>query len=335
LRATRNQAGLFDVSHMGQIRVQGAHAAASLESLIPVDVADLKTNRQRYALFTNDNGGILDDLMVANMGDYFFLVVNAARKEHDLEHMRKFLGAQCNIEPVTDHALLALQGPAAATVMARLVPETKTMGFMAVAAFEILGVKCNVSRSGYTGEDGFEISVPEKHAEELARFLLAQPEVAPVGLGARDSLRLEAGLCLYGHDMDEFTTPVEAGLVWALSKVRRDGGARAGHYPGAEVIQEQMARGVARQRVGLRPKGRVPVREGAVLSTASGEEIGKVTSGTFGPTANQPVAMGYVQVAYATQGTEVYATVRDQLVQMEVVSMPFVPHRYYRGENKA
>lgn len=328
---TRAQAGLFDVSHMGQVRLSGADAAAALESLVPVDVVDLPLNFQRYAMFTNEQGGILDDLMISNGGDHLFLVVNAACKQQDVAHMKKHLSGRCQIEELTDRALLALQGPAAGAVMARLVPETVKMIFMNTAKVTLVGVECYISRSGYTGEDGFEISVPEAKAEELARLLLAQPEVAPIGLGARDSLRLEAGLCLYGHDMDVNTTPVEAGLVWALSKARRADGARAGGYPGADIILRQLAEGASRKRVGLAVKDRMPVREGAELVNAEGQTIGKVTSGGFGPTVGAPVAMGYVATEFSKIGTTLNAIVRGKPVPVEVAKTPFAPQRYYRG----
>ncbi|WP_151635036.1 glycine cleavage system aminomethyltransferase GcvT [Noviherbaspirillum aerium] len=328
---TRTQAGLFDVSHMGQVRLSGADAAAALETLVPVDIIDLPVGMQRYAVFTNENGGILDDLMVSNGGDHLFVVVNAACKQQDLAHLQKHLGGRCVIESLDDRALLALQGPAAAAVMARLAPETASMIFMKSTKVSLAGAECFISRSGYTGEDGFEISVPGNKAEEVARLLLAQPEVAPIGLGARDSLRLEAGLCLYGHDMDESTTPVEASLSWALSKSRRADGARPGGYPGADVILRQLAEGVARKRVGLLVKDRMPVREGAELVDASGRSIGKVTSGGFGPTVGAPVAMGYVETAAAGIGTALQAIVRGKPVPVEVAKAPFTPQRYYRG----
>lgn len=329
---TRAQAGLFDVSHMGQLRLRGAGAAAALERLVPVDIVDLPLGQQRYAMFTNAEGGILDDLMVANAGDHLFLVVNAACKDQDLAHLRAQLGDACEIESLFDsHALLALQGPAAAEVLGRLAPAVKALTFMQVASVELLGVTCNVSRSGYTGEDGYEISVPAALAEALARALLAEPEVQPIGLGARDSLRLEAGLCLYGHDMDTQTTPVEASLVWAISKARRADGARAGGFPGAERIFAQQREGVASKRVGLLPQERVPVREGAEIVDADGAVIGKVSSGGFGPSLGAPVAMGYVASTHAALDSEVFAMVRGKRVPMKVARTPFVPQRYYRG----
>jgi aminomethyltransferase len=325
------KAGLFDVSHMGQVRLSGAEAKAALETLVPVDIIDLPENMQRYALFTNEEGGILDDLMVANFGDWLFVVVNAACKEQDIAHMKKHLAGRCQVEELADRALLALQGPGAAAVMARLAPGVEKMVFMNTAKVTLVGVECFISRSGYTGEDGYEISVPADKSVELAKLLLAQPEVAPIGLGARDSLRLEAGLCLYGHDIDTTTTPIEGSLLWALSKVRRADGARAGGFPGAKVILDQIKGGVSKKRVGLQPKDRVPVREGAELVDAEGKVIGKVTSGTFGPTFNGPVAMGYVDAAHAALGTTFSAMVRGKAIPVEVVKTPFVAQRYYRG----
>lgn len=330
---TRDQAGLFDVSHMGQIRLVGANAAKALESLVPVDIVDLPVGMQRYAMFTNENGGILDDLMVANLGnDELFLVVNAACKDQDLAHLRTHLGEQCQVQPLfEERALLALQGPAAVKVLERLAPEVAQMTFMQFASVQLLGVDCYVSRSGYTGEDGFEISVPAAHAEALARRLLAEPDVAPIGLGARDSLRLEAGLCLYGHDMNTDTTPIEASLLWAISKARRADGVRAGGFPGAEKIFAQQQAGVARKRVGLLPLERTPVREGAEIVDEQDNVIGHVCSGGYGPTLASPVAMGYLDAAHTPLDTPVWAMVRGKRVAMKVSKMPFVPQRYYRG----
>ena len=330
---TREHAGLFDVSHMGQIRLTGADAALALEALVPVDIIDLPVGMQRYAMFTNEHGGILDDLMVANLGnDQLFLVVNAACKEQDLAHLRKHLSGHCTIEPLfEERALLALQGPQAVTVLERLAPEVARMTFMQFAPVTLQGVTCYVSRSGYTGEDGFEISVPAEHAEALARRLLAEPEVQAIGLGARDSLRLEAGLCLYGHDMNEKTTPIEASLLWAISKARRVDGPRAGGFPGAEQIFAQQQQGVARKRVGLLPQERTPVREGAEIVDADGTPIGTVCSGGFGPTLGAPLAMGYVDAAFTSLDSDVWAIVRGKRVPMKVAKMPFVPQRYYRG----
>ena len=330
---SREQAGLFDVSHMGQIRLTGAGAAKALEALVPVDIVDLPVGMQRYAMFTNEQGGILDDLMVANLGDeQLFLVVNAACKDQDLAHLRTHLGDHCQVEPLfEERALLALQGPAAVTVLERLAPEVARMTFMQFAAVTLNDVPCFVSRSGYTGEDGYEISVPSEHAEALARRLLAEPEVAAIGLGARDSMRLEAGLCLYGHDMNTETTPVEASLLWAISKVRRADGARAGGFPGADCVFAQQRDGIARKRVGLLPQERTPVREGAEVVDGEGKVVGTVCSGGFGPTLGAPVAMAYVDTALSALDTELWALVRGKRVAVKVSKMPFVPQRYYRG----
>ncbi|TDN58701.1 glycine cleavage system aminomethyltransferase GcvT [Paraburkholderia sp. BL10I2N1] len=327
---TRAQAGLFDVSHMGQMRVTGANAAADFEELVPVDIIGLQPGRQRYALFTNHNGGILDDLMVANAGDHLFVVVNAACKGQDFAWMSEKLG-NCKVESLGDRALLALQGPEAAAVLSRYAPAVARMSFMSVGTFDLAGVSCTVSRSGYTGEDGFEISVPAVHAEPLARELLKEAAVAPIGLGARDSLRLEAGLCLYGHDMDKSTTPVEASLVWAMSKVRRPGGERAGGFPGYPMIAAHLKVGAPKKRVGLVPVSGVPVREGAVLRDGDACVIGKVTSGGYGPTYKGPVAMGYVEAALSEPGTRLFADVRGKAVEVAVMPTPFVAQRYYRG----
>ena len=330
---TREQAGLFDVSHMGQIILRGKDAALALESLVPVDIVDLPVGMQRYAMFTNEQGGILDDLMVANLGDdTLFLVVNAACKDQDLAHLQTHIGSRCEVQPLFEQrALLALQGPAAAKVLERLAPEVAGMTFMQFRPVTLLGEHCFISRSGYTGEDGYEISVPVEAADALARRLLAEPEVQPIGLGARDSLRLEAGLCLYGHDMDTGTTPIEASLLWAISKVRRADGARAGGFPGAEAIFAQQQQGVARKRVGLLPQERTPVREGAEIVDTTDKVVGKVCSGGFGPTLGAPVAMGYVDIEHGALDTPLYAMVRGKKVALKVSKMPFVPQRYYRG----
>jgi aminomethyltransferase len=319
---------------MGQVRIRGADAAAAFERLVPVDIVGLKPGQQRYALFTNDAGGILDDLMVARLGDDLFVVVNAACKAQDIALMQKSLAGTCKVEPLTDRALIALQGPAARVALQRLSPAVGIMKFMEIANVSLAGSDCIVSRSGYTGEDGYEISVPADRAEALARELLAQPDVKPIGLGARDSLRLEAGLCLYGHDIDTTTTPVEASLVWALSKARRAGGERAGGYPGAGIVERQLEDGVSRKRVGLRGLEKTPVREGADLyasDAAGAAKIGRVTSGGPAPTFGAPVAMGYVATTSAAVGTRIFADVRGKRVPMEVAKTPFVPHRYYRG----
>ena len=329
-RQCRNDAALFDVSHMGQLRLHGADAAAALETLVPQDIVDLAIGKQRYAFFTNTAGGLLDDLMVTRRADHLLLVVNAGCKAADLLHLITHIGHRCQIVNLPDHALLALQGPRAVTALARLDPGVATLGFMTGADFSLAGADCFVTRSGYTGEDGFEISVPAHQAEALARTLLAQPEVKPAGLGARDTLRLEAGLCLYGHDIDTRTTPVEAGLTWAIQKVRRPGGARAGHYPGAPVIEGQLATGPAVKRVGLIGLERVPVREGAAIVDAQGHRLGHVTSGTLGPTVDEPVAMAYLAANHTGLQHEVYAEVRGKRLPMRVSTMPFAPHRYHR-----
>ncbi|MFY9461011.1 MAG: glycine cleavage system aminomethyltransferase GcvT [Aquabacterium commune] len=333
-RHTRTSAGLFDVSHMGQVLLKGDAAAAALETLVPVDIVDLGPFKQRYALFTNAQGGILDDLMVTRRADDLFVVVNAACKAQDIAHLQQHIGNRCTVQPLPEQALLALQGPQAVTALARLNPEVQKLVFMTGGHFALGGIDCFVTRSGYTGEDGFEISVPGGQAEQLARALLAQPEVLPIGLGARDTLRLEAGLCLYGHDIDTTTTPVEGALTWTIQKVRRAGGARAGGYPGAEVIDAQLsqgAQGVLRKRVGLISTERMPVREGAQVVNAAGEAIGRVTSGSLGPSLNQPVALAYLATAHTAIGTEVFAVVRDKRVAMSVTALPFVPNGYFRG----
>lgn len=333
---TRERAGLFDVSHMGQILLapKSGHiedAVLALERLVPVDLLGLAEGRQRYALFTNESGGILDDLMVANRGDHLFVVVNAACKDADLAHLRAHLSDTCDIAAVTDRALLALQGPAAETAMARLVPDVADLRFMDVAIRRWDGVELWISRSGYTGEDGFEISVPEEFAVALARKLLEMDEVAPIGLGARDSLRLEAGMCLYGHDIDETTSPVEASLAWAIQKARRRGGAREGGFPGADRILSELETGPARRRVGLRPEGRAPIREGTQLfaSDSGGEPIGQVTSGGFGPSVGAPVAMAYLPTGLA-EGDVVHAELRGRRVPARVAALPFHQPRYKR-----
>jgi len=330
-RQCRESAVLFDVSHMGQLRLTGDDAAAALETLVPVDIVGLAPGKQRYALFTNEAGGILDDLMVTRRADHLFLVVNAACKEADTTHLRTHLSTRCLIEPLPERALLALQGPKAAAVMQRLAPELAKITFMTGGEATIHGVACFATRSGYTGEDGFEISVAAAEAETLARALLAEPEVAPAGLGARDTLRLEAGLCLYGHDIDTTTTPVQAGLTWAIQKVRRPGGERAGGYPGAETIAAQLADGAPMKRVGLVGLERVPVREGAHIVDDAGLGIGRVTSGTVGPSVGQPIAMAYLPSALAVPGTVVHADVRGKRQPLRVSPLPFAPHRYFRG----
>ncbi|MHB1200806.1 MAG: glycine cleavage system aminomethyltransferase GcvT [Polaromonas sp.] len=335
---TRNAAGLFDVSHMGQLRLAGADSAAALESLMPVDVIDLPVGKQRYGLLLNDDGGIIDDLMFVNRKDDIFIIVNGACKAGDIAHIQQKIGARCAVIPMPERALLALQGPRAVSALQRLAPGVEKLVFMTGGRFTVQAGKQAIdiflTRSGYTGEDGFEISVPAAQAEALARALLAQPEVKPIGLGARNSLRLEAGLCLYGNDIDNGTTPVEANLNWAIQKVRRSGGARAGGFPGAEKILAQLtnpASTVKRKRVGLVALERIPVRDHSALQSSSGAPIGEVTSGLLGPTINQPVAMGYVEPEFAALGSRVHAIVRGKPVPMEVSAMPFVPNHYWRG----
>ncbi len=336
-RQCREHAALFDVSHMGQLRLVGADAAAALETLVPVDVVDLAPGRQRYAFFTNASGGLLDDLMIvrtpaaaqATFGD-LFLVVNAGCKDADTRHLSTQIGHRCQVLPMPERALLALQGPQAAVALARLNRDVADLVFMSGGPFDLAGARCFVTRSGYTGEDGYEISVPAQDAVALAEALLAQPEVGPAGLGARDTLRLEAGLCLYGHDIGETTSPVEAGLSWAIQKVRRPGGARAGGYPGAEVIESHLAGAAPSKRVGLLGLERVPVREGTTIVDAAGRKLGTVTSGTLAPSVNQPIAMAYLPRDHALPQHEVYAEVRGKRLPMRVVPMPFHPHQYKR-----
>ncbi len=331
---TRQAAGLFDVSHMGQLKLVGPDAAAAFETLVPVDVVGLPEGKQRYGLLLNDEGGIIDDLMFFNQGGgTLFVIVNGACKVGDIAHIQARIGGRCQVVPMPDHGLLALQGPQAAAALARLVPGVEKLVFMSGGSFAWSGVELFITRSGYTGEDGFEISVPGAQAEALARALLAQPEVKPIGLGARNSLRLEAGLCLYGNDIDTTTTPAEGALNWAIQKVRRTGGARAGGFPGADKVLAQIddPAQLTRKRVGLIAKERVPVREPAVLENMDGQAIGQVTSGLLSPTLNQPIALAYVQPDYAAPGTEVFAMVRGKPVPMVVAPTPFVPTRYYRG----
>ena len=343
---TRASAGLFDVSHMGQLRLVGSDAAAAFETLMPVDVIDLPVGKQRYGLLLNDEGGIIDDLMFFKREVDIFVIVNGACKAGDIAHIQQRIGHRCQVIPMPQMALMALQGPQAVTAMTRLCPGIERLVFMTGGTFHIAcdshglhqTIECFVTRSGYTGEDGFEISVHEMQAEALARALLAQPEVKPVGLGARNSLRLEAGLCLYGNDIDTTTTPVEAGLNWAMQKVRRAGGARAGGFPGAVKILAQLqapadsgATPLTKKRVGLIAQERIPVRDHTELQNTQGQRVGEVTSGLLGPSMDQPIAMGYVDVAYASLGTTLHAIVRGKPVPMVVSAMPFIPNRYFRG----
>jgi len=333
----RAAAGLFDVSHMGQFEIRsrtgrGEDAARALESIVPMDIMGLAPGRQRYALLTNEDGGVRDDLMIARLGEVFLVVANAACKDADESHLRQTLSPTCTIERLDDRALLALQGPAAEAALARLAPDVRSMRFMDVRAMEVIDAACTVSRSGYTGEDGFEISLPASHAETVARALLANGDVAMIGLGARDSLRLEAGLCLYGSDLDATTTPVEAGLEWSIQKVRRSGGSRAGNFPGADKVLHQLANGAPRRRVGLRPEGRAPIRHGAQLFADHGaaDAIGVVTSGGFGPSVNAPIAMGYVTPPGAPAGGTIYADLRGARVPLRLSELPFISTAYKR-----
>jgi aminomethyltransferase len=321
----RSKAALFDVSHMGQATLSGPTAAAALERLVPGDLVGLKPGRQRYTLLTNEAGGIKDDLMVANLGgDRFFLVVNASRKDDDFTHIAANLPAGVRLQPHEDRALLALQGPAAVAVMTRLSQEAAGQPFMGVVTLTLAGIPCLVSRSGYTGEDGFEISVPTEQAEALADCLVAEIEVAPAGLGARDSLRLEAGLCLYGNDIDELTTPIEAGLTWVIGKRRR----AAWDFPGAAAIRDQLEHGAHRHRVGVRPDGRAPARAQTDIVAGDGTAAGTITSGGFSPTLNAPIAMGYVRKDLVAESTPLHVIVRGKALPARVVPLPFVPHRY-------
>ncbi len=329
----RAKAGLFDVSHMGQVRLTGSSmeaVALALERLIPADYVGLAAGRQRYGFFTNADGGIMDDLMVTNAGDHFFVVVNAGCKQQDIVHMRAQFASDIKLEVLDKRSLLALQGPMAAQVLVRLAPKIEDMRFMDAKAVTILGHDCFIGRAGYTGEDGFEISVGNDQAQTLATSLLAFDEVEWIGLGARDSLRLEAGLCLYGHDLDQATTPVAANLNWGIQKVRRSGGAREAGFPGAQVILTEMIEGAVRRRVGLLPEGKAPVREGVELVTAQGQVIGKVTSGGFGPSLGAPLAMGYLDQAYTCIDTQIFALVRGKQLPCRVCKMPFVEQTYCR-----
>lgn len=330
---TRESAGLFDVSHMGQVILRGPDVALALETLVPVNIAGLAENRQRYGFFTNEAGGIEDDLMIANRGDHLFLVVNAACKDDDIAHLRRTLEPRgISVEQVEDRALLALQGPQSQAVLATLNPVVADMTFMDVATVELAGAECWVSRSGYTGEDGYEISVPNGAALALAEALLADERVMPIGLGARDSLRLEAGLCLYGHDIDTKTSPAAARLQWAIQKVRRSDGDRAGGFPGADVILNELAHGADMARVGLRPQGRAPMRDGVELFAhpEGGEPVGHITSGGFGPSVGGPVAMGYVPSAMSEPGTALFGELRGKRQPVQVVALPFVKPGFKR-----
>lgn len=322
---TRAKAGLFDVSHMGQVRLRGDDVAAKLEALVPGNLRALKPGAMRYTLFTNEAGGILDDLIVTNAADSLFVVVNAACKDQDIAHMKDNL--DCDIEILDDRALLALQGPSAEQVLDTLAPGVADLSFMSMGSFDLLGAECFVTRSGYTGEDGYEISMPASKATEIAEALLGHDDVAPIGLGARDSLRLEAGLCLYGHDLGPDTTPVEAALEWAIGKRRRE----EGGFPGADVILKQLAEGAPRRRVGIRPDGRAPARDGTEIVDGNGDRLGEITSGSFGPSIEGPVAMGYLSSEASAAGTGVHVVVRGKALPAKVAAMPFVPANYKRG----
>jgi len=329
---TREKAGLFDVSHMGQIRLVGANAKKALESLVPVDIIDLPLMKLRYALFTNKSGGVMDDLMVTNLGDEeLFLVVNAGCKNTDFDHLQSTIGDDCKIEFLEDVALLALQGPSSHKVLSEIVPSINEMTFMTAKKVAINGIECLITRSGYTGEDGFEISLPAKDSEELAKLLLSNKEVEWVGLGARDSLRLEAGLSLYGHELDTNHSPVESSLSWALSKIRRAGGEREGNYLGSETIMNHLDEGSETKIVGLQPEGRMPVRDGATIEDEMGNKAGKVTSGGFGPSINRPIAIARLQKSYIENNSKLFALVRDKKIAVEIVNLPFVKQNYYRG----
>jgi aminomethyltransferase len=327
-RWCRSAAALFDVSHMGQLVATGTEAGAALESLIPADLIGLREGEARYCVLTNEGGGVRDDLIVTRVAEGFHIVVNASRKDADLDYIRGGIGSGCAIEALPAHCLLALQGPAAAAVLERAGAAVNDLIFMRSRVQSIAGATCRIARSGYTGEDGFELSASPDAALAIARTLLGIPDVRPAGLGARDSLRLEAGLCLYGHELDETTTPVEGDLAWTVPKVRRPGGARAGGYPGADVIEAELQRGAKRRRVGLAPEGKAIVRDGAELFSSAGERVGHVTSGGFSPTLERAIAMGYV--ASGTGAGEIVAQVRGRETPVAFVPLPFVPHRYVR-----
>jgi len=324
---TRARAGLFDVSHMGQAYLKGANAITALETLVPGDINGLAADGVRYTLLTNEQGGIIDDLMVSKYEGDLFLVFNAACKEQDIAHITQGVGDRAKLEVIEDRALIALQGPDAANVLARFMPATRHMSFMTIAKLHWSGVECIVTRSGYTGEDGYEISIPAEDAENICRILLGEEEVEACGLGARDSLRLEAGLCLYGNDIDQTTTPIEAGLTWVIGKRRREDKG----FPGADIIIQQIADKPAKKRVGIRPDGRAPARAGTEITDADGNIVGIITSGGFGPTAGGPVAIGYVPIEMAVPDTEIGLSVRGKILPAKVAKMPIVQHSYYKG----
>ena len=324
---TRSAASLFDVSHMGQLTIRGDGRARALEALVPGNIGDLASGRMRYTMLTDEGGGILDDLIVTNVGDYLFVVANAACKDADIAHIRAALPGGCVLDEL-DRGLVALQGPLAASALARLAPGADALPFMSAAPFEVDGVKLAVTRSGYTGEDGFEISIPGEDTERIARMLLDLPGVEPAGLGARDTLRLEAGLCLFGQDIDRTTTPIEAGLAWTIGKRRRE----EGGFPGAGVILDQLASGPSRRRVGVLPDGHAPARAHTTVREVDGAPIGEITSGGFGPSVGGPVAMGYVAAAASDAGRAVEVVVRDRPRPARITALPFVPHRYFKGK---
>jgi aminomethyltransferase len=332
---TRTKAGLFDVSHMGQVILHGKsyqETALALERAIPMDVLSLDVGRQRYGFLTTDNGGILDDLMFSNRGDHIFVVLNAACKGSDIVHLRKLLEPGISVEEIENRALIALQGPAAEAVLGEFNSQITAMKFMDVETLSIAGAECWISRSGYTGEDGFEISMPSSAAESITRSILSKQEVEFIGLGARDSLRLEAGLCLYGHDIDKATTPVEASLTWAIQKARRTHGERAGGFMGSEIISQQLEEGTDKKRVGFLPQTRAPMREGIEIfaTETSKEVIGKITSGGFGPTVGHPIAMGYIASEFANSKGDLFGELRGKRVPVKVAKLPFVPLNFKR-----
>lgn len=326
---TRENAGLFDISHMGQIKLSGNDAARTLEALIPSNIENLALHAQRYSVLTNEQGGILDDIMVTNTGDALFVVINAACKEQDINYIQDHLIGDCQLEILTDRALIALQGPKAADVLKRFCPEATKLTFMSGNQFNINNVDCFINRCGYTGEDGFELSIPIEHVGDIARLLLAEEEVELIGLGARDSLRLEAGYCLYGHDLDENTSPIEANLNWVISKQRLE--KESSGYPGKEIIQEQIVNGTKRLRVGLLSDGKAPIREGESVLNEKEQVIGIVTSGGFSPSIKKPIAMAYIDKQYSETETNLMVKVRNRIQHVQVVALPFVKHNYYRA----
>ena len=332
---TRKKAGLFDVSHMGQVILSGQsyeETALSLEKVLPMDVLGLEIGRQRYGFLTTDEGGILDDLMFSNRGDHIFVVLNAACKDSDIKYLRSLLEPNISIKEIENRALIALQGPASEAVLGKYHPQIKNMKFMDVETLTIDGAECWISRSGYTGEDGFEISIPAEAAEPITRSILSNQNVEFIGLGARDSLRLEAGLCLYGHDIDQATTPVEASLTWAIQKARRSNGSRASGFIGSEIILKQLAGGTNKKRVGLLPQTRAPMREGVEIfgTETSKDAIGKITSGGYGPTVGYPIAMGYINSEYANSEDDLFGELRGKRVPVKVSNLPFVPLNFKR-----